>query len=114
MVKLGAEGLPSGPMFVARPPRTDVAPLDDRINWLVDIYAAAECRWYRAEVLARREDGRHHILYQDGEDEWVDLAREAVQFMGPIVPGTLCAGLVPGGLPLATCSAARCPLHVRD
>eukprot|EP00884_Botryococcus_braunii_P019151 jgi/Botrbrau1/591/Bobra.0010s0056.1 len=99
MLELGAEGLPKAPLAAVAPQEVGLGPRGEAaVGWRLELYTAPQCRWYRAEVLAFNENGFHHLLYQDGEDEWVDLSREAVQWLtsAPLEP--LGAGLPPGQL----------------
>jgi hypothetical protein len=100
MLELGAEGLPRAPIVAVAPQVVGLGPRGEAaVGWRLELYTAPQCRWYRAEVLAFKDNGFHHLLYQDGEDEWVDLSREAVQWLtcAPLSP--LGAGLPPGKFP---------------
>ncbi len=55
-------------------------------------------QWYRGEVLAfDRRRGRHLVLYDDGEDEWLALDQETLAWH-KLVRGAnmLCPGIKPG------------------
>ena len=52
-------------------------------------------RWYRAEVLGwDPARGRALLLYDDGEDEWVELEAEELSWHRPL--GAAHSGVAPG------------------
>ena len=54
-------------------------------------------QWYRGQVLGHdRRKGRHLILYDDGEDEWVVLDQETVAFHQELSGGPTSTGIYPG------------------
>ena len=56
-----------------------------------------ELHYCRADVLAYdRNRGAHHLLYEDGEDEWIKLPAEAVAWHRGLSSAPLRAGLPPG------------------
>lgn len=61
---------------------------------------AGEGRVQSGEVLAWDEDkARHHVLYDDGEDEWLDLGAERLVWHKPGSRPAVAAGLPEGALP---------------
>ncbi len=57
----------------------------------------------RADVLAYdRSRGAHHVLYEDGEDEWLKLPCEVVSWQKGTPARSLGAGLSFGALTLST------------
>ena len=51
------------------------------VGWCLSIYSQAEEEWVRGEVLSwRSRQGQYHVLYEDGEDEWLKLSKEHVQW----------------------------------
>ena len=61
---------------------------------------AGEGRVQSGEVLAWDEDkARHHVLYDDGEDEWLDLGAERLAWHKPGSRPAVAAGLPEGALP---------------
>lgn len=101
MVLLGAQKLVKGSPAAVAPQVVGRGPLpEEAVGWFLELYNASECSWHLAEVLAYRKSGRlHHLLYKDGEDEWVNLTREAIRWTqaAPLAP--LGAGLRPGEPP---------------
>lgn len=70
-----------------RTPRGEAA-----LGWLVAVQCRSNGRACQGQLIAYAEDGdRHHLLYADGEDEWLCLAKEGVQWIQhmdhPIAPG---------------------------
>ena len=47
-----------------------------------------------------RSRGAHHVLYEDGEDEWLKLPAEVVSWQRGAPGGTLGAGLSVGAFPI--------------
>ncbi|DBA82770.1 hypothetical protein WJX77_000353 [Trebouxia sp. C0004] len=51
------------------------------VGWGLSIYSQAEEIWVRGEVISwNSRQGQYHVLYEDGEDEWLKLAKENVQW----------------------------------
>ncbi|KAL0037417.1 hypothetical protein WJX79_006871 [Trebouxia sp. C0005] len=51
------------------------------VGWGLSIYSQAEEVWVRGEVISwNSRQGQYHVLYEDGEDEWLRLAKENVQW----------------------------------
>lgn len=48
-----------------------------------------------------RNRGAHHLLYEDGEDEWIKLPAEAVAWHRGLSSAPLRSGLAPGAAPAA-------------
>lgn len=88
-LQLGVKGLrpemapdqpDSRPELGGEPP----ASAADAVGRRLSVYWQGDGRWYAAEVLAHNaRSGRHHLLYADGEDEWVDLRVEVVAWARP-------------------------------
>ena len=61
---------------------------------------AATQEQYKGEVISfRKEDGGQHlVLYDDGEDEWVDVSQEEPVWQAPLhgPPACVAPGLPPG------------------
>lgn len=61
---------------------------------------AATQEQYRGEVIGfRKEDGGQHlVLYDDGEDEWIDVSQEEPVWQAPLPGPSACPapGLPPG------------------
>lgn len=95
MVQLGAQRLVRGPPVAVVPQVVGRGPLpEEAVGWFLELYNASECSWHLAEVLAyRKKRGLHHLLYKDGEDEWVDLSREAIRWTQANPLASLGAGL---------------------
>lgn len=54
---------------------------------------------HRGEILAfKAESGQHQVFYEDGEDEWVDLAAQHVASWQEPVRGVVTAPGLPEGL----------------
>ena len=81
MLELGAEGLvPS-----ARAPMPSAVPshLSGRqlVGWQLGVFFLGSAQFVRGQVVAFSIlTGRHHVAYQDGEDEWLHLESEALQW----------------------------------
>lgn len=81
---LGASNAPAGPVPAPRMPKealrsgTDKAPQGAAaVGRRVTVYCHVDGEFYRAEVLCfDRLAKRHHVLYDDGEDEWLSLPEE--------------------------------------
>lgn len=80
-------------------PNADKPPeLPDAANWQISLQGAGDGRWHRGEVLCYDvQRKRHLVMYDDGEDEWVDLSEEEVVWHGPVPEGR--KGLFPGRAP---------------
>ena len=67
----------------------------------MQVWWGADGGQHPAEVLAYRpKDGRHLLMYKDGEVEWLELSKEVVVWdHKPGRPGasTFTAGMLPGG-----------------
>ncbi|BDA40778.1 probable DNA mismatch repair protein MSH6 at C-terminar half [Coccomyxa sp. Obi] len=99
MARLGAEGVEETPQV---PDTSDMgfkgAPEGAAaVGGRISIHFAGVGIWCRGEVLAydaSRE--KHHILYEDGENEWVRLSREAYTWCPNCAESAYPAGLPPG------------------
>lgn len=61
------------------------------------LYWPGDGQWHAGEVLAFRvRKGLHHVLYMDGEEEWVDLAKEEVVWAKPLRMPPVAIGIVQG------------------
>lgn len=55
---------------------------------------------HRGEILAyKEENGQHQVFYEDGEDEWVDLAAQKIATWQEPVRGVVSAPGLPEGSP---------------
>lgn len=66
----------------------------------VSVLFDGDGQWYRGEVLAyNSQRGRHLVLYEDGEDEWLALERESLAWhkLAPSSAAAACPGIRPGG-----------------
>lgn len=83
MLELGAESiLPS-----ARAPMAGAVPSHltgrEAVGWQLGVYFLGAGEFVRGQVVAFSTlTGRHHVAYQDGEDEWIQLESEALQWHG--------------------------------
>ena len=51
------------------------------VGWGLSIYSHAEEAWVQGQVLSwSSRQGQHHVLYEDGEDEWLKLGEEHVRW----------------------------------
>ena len=51
------------------------------VGWGLSIFSHAEEGWVKGQVLSwNARHGQHHVLYEDGEDEWLRLGKERVQW----------------------------------
>ncbi len=65
------------------------------------MHFAGDGRQHAGWVLAHDpRSGRHHILYDDGEDEWADLQADALEWSPPPGAHAMHGGLPPGAHPL--------------
>lgn len=63
----------------------------------VAVLFAGDGRQYAGWVLAySAKSGKHHILYEDGEDEWLDLQADALEWSPRAAGQALHVGLPPG------------------
>jgi hypothetical protein len=71
------------------------APTEEQcVSWRLSIRAADKL-WYLGEIIAyKASNGLHLVLYDDGEDEWVDLPNELIAWhclskdkKDPVFPG---------------------------
>lgn len=54
------------------------------VGWGLSIYSHAEEAWVQGQVLSwNPRQGQHHVLYEDGEDEWLKLEEEHVRWHQP-------------------------------
>ncbi len=59
---------------------------------------AGDGTMHRGEVLAyKEENGQHQVFYEDGEDEWVDLAAQKIATWQEPVRGVVSAPGLPEG-----------------
>eukprot|EP00887_Chlorella_sp_A99_P006200 scaffold3.g6200.t1 len=69
------------------------------VGWQLSLLFDGDGQWYRGQVLGHdRRKGRHLVLYDDGEDEWVALEQESVTFHRPLAGGPAATGIYPGVL----------------
>ena len=69
------------------------------VGWGLSIYSQAEEVWVRGEVISwNPRHGQYHVLYEDGEDEWLKLAKENVQWHSSRSTISETAGLQKGKL----------------
>ncbi len=69
------------------------------VGWGLSIYSQAEEVWVRGEVISwNSRQGQYHVLYEDGEDEWLKLAKENVQWHSSRSTISETAGLQKGKL----------------
>lgn len=67
---------------------------EEALHRRVAIYWPADGVWYPAEILAYNSStALHHVLYLDGEDEWLDLLQEHVTWYRPARHTYTSAGL---------------------
>ena len=100
MLELGAEGLlPS-----ARAPLPSAVPAhlagQQAVGWQLGVFFLATAQFVRGQVVAFSTlTGRHHVAYQDGEDEWLLLEAEALQWH--LLAAQPCLSLPAGAAPPA-------------
>lgn len=66
-------------------------------GWHIRIRALMDGKMYGAEVLRfNANTNKHHLLYEDGEDEWVNLKEEEIEWVGLVPEGrpNVCPGVV--------------------
>ena len=52
------------------------------LGWMLSVFCKADGCYYDGQLIAYKPTtGLHHILYQDGEDEWLCLQQEQVQWL---------------------------------
>lgn len=67
------------------------------MGWRVGILWEADGNYYEGEVLSfNSKSSKHHILYEDGEDEWVQLNKEVKCWRHKGRGASKPAGLAPG------------------
>lgn len=105
MVELGAQGVlqhPKQPAADATQASQPAPALDETaVGWQLSIFWGAMGAFVPGEVLAYNK-GRHLVLYQDGEDEWLELAKETILWHSLYRANSLNkqpAGLLPDGKP---------------
>lgn len=53
---------------------------EEAVGWRIAVHCRADGKQHECQVLAYdAARGQHHVLYQDGEDEWLSLADECVE-----------------------------------
>ena len=73
----------------ATPPRHTA----EAVGWRIKVYWGGDGSWYEAEVLSFDEaKKKHHLLYLDGEEEWVDLSKELLVWVKASRHGAISAG----------------------
>ncbi|GAB4820373.1 hypothetical protein N2152v2_007419 [Parachlorella kessleri] len=68
------------------------------VGWQVSVLFDGDGHWYRGEAVAYdKRRGRHLVLFDDGEDEWLALEHESVAWH-KLARGanTVCPGIKPG------------------
>lgn len=113
---VGSSDTPPAQACLAGTPRLDEA----AVGWGLALHSPGCQRWCPGQVLTfNATTGRHHIGYEDGEDEWLELAREPLLWLQPPCAATpfragLPAGLTcpllflpPNSLPWRLCVALR-------
>lgn len=69
------------------------------MGWRLKLFWGATGEWIEAEVLSWDErKKKHHVLYLDGEEEWVDLGQEALVWIKASRHGAISAGHYKGAL----------------
>ncbi|CAL8467270.1 g6807 [Coccomyxa elongata] len=88
------------------------------VGWRVTVPFEGDGTMHRGEVLAyKEENGQHQVFYEDGEDEWVDLAAQKIATWQEPVRGVVSAPGLPEGTPLPKGRAAigwRIGVYWRD
>ncbi|KAK9916747.1 hypothetical protein WJX75_006528 [Coccomyxa subellipsoidea] len=88
------------------------------VGWRVSLPFAGDGTVHRGEILAfKAESGQHQVFYEDGEDEWVDLAAQHVASWQEPVRGVVTAPGLPEGTALPKGRAAigwRIGVYWRD
>lgn len=66
------------------------------LGWKISVFCRADSCSYEGQLIAHKPSSNlHHILYQDGEDEWLCLQQEQIQWMQHLDRPSP-AGLKPG------------------
>lgn len=79
------------------------------VGWGLSVYSQAEEAWVMGEVLSwSSRQGQHHVLYEDGEDEWLKLPKEHVRWHSPSCTIAETAGLQKGKV----CSLFACQASI--
>ena len=86
-------------------PRLDA----EAAGWKLMVHFSGCRQWCPGEVLTYNSStSRHHIGYDDGEDEWLDLAVEPVLWLQPPGAGPFCAALPAGAASELACMLVPC------
>ena len=73
------------------------------VGWGLSIFSYAEEAWVQGQVLSwNSRQGQHHVLYEDGEDEWLKLGEENVRWHHAKCNISQRAGLQKGSLASST------------
>lgn len=76
---------------------------EEAVGWRIKLFWGADGAWYEAEVLSYDDHKhRHHVLYLDGEEEWVALNQEMVVWLKASRHGAVSAGALK-----RTCNGSR-------
>lgn len=68
----------------------------DTLGWVVKVWCPADGQYHQGQLISfRAETGRHHVLYEDGEDEWLELSQERLKWLHHLAK-PLHAGLLEG------------------
>lgn len=61
---------------------TDCEPKGEAaLGWMLSVFCKADGSFHEGQLIAHKPTaGLHHILYQDGEDEWLCLQQEQIQW----------------------------------
>lgn len=55
---------------------------ENALGWVVKIYCRADGMFHEGQLIAYKADAQqHHVLYKDGEDEWIQLQQEALEWL---------------------------------
>lgn len=66
------------------------------LGWLVSVECPADGQQYQGQLIAyAAETGLHHVLYVDGEDEWLSIGVEQIDWIRHI-ENPMPAGIKPG------------------
>jgi len=86
MASLGARMIRDAPVERregGRPPAAAPALDAAAVGWNLGIHWGADDKFYDAHVINwDAPSRRHHVLYADGEDEWLDLSAESLAWRG--------------------------------
>ena len=70
------------------------------LGWVVSVCCMADNQCHEGQLIAyKSETDQHHILYLDGEDEWLKLGQESMTWIRRLDRPSH-AGLDPGVLPV--------------